>query len=641
MKPLAFATLMALTLTPGVVFADTWYDPSFRQMIKESDVIGLFRVVEGGTFKARLTPLTLYKGKLKGEIWIGGFSNKYGPIDTLAVGETYVLFVTKVKNHKSKYGSSSNFGDQTIAQAAYDASLFVRSQKNGYFVPTPTSGEYPVIDDKVFVDLADINERIDGFPLSDLKLLVEQSSKKDFADRCKDQIKNNLSGDNPYLLTNYLSALELTGENSYDRIFQEVAVNPSWQTRFTLAKLLGNVKGLESRNLLVNMMNDSVGVVQGEAVRQLTKRESASFLGPLLIKRLDSASNKGLYPSLMSAERNTHESGKIEIIETLGRLNYKPAIPYLLPFLKTQDDYIFKRTLDALMKLGSKEYIAILNERLADPELSASVLFDLTRTIEDQNLTQCKDGLLLQLSRHDRSDNRDKTIILSTLVTLAEQDSSIERSILSDFTHFFTYYDTLQSFNQLKWLDAYIEACTRLRSEKARLLVYRAVYEWNGLNPALDINSEAFDEKRKKEDSLSNSFATMLEAKGYKLKKSIFFSNEFPENQFLISVKLPDDSASFKRRKFIADALSLEEDRIFLVADEGWCWLDCQERFQDTQINSPIRNFIEYAGTLPSVNDLEFLKSLKASDRWEAKYFERELSKTIKQVETVLWNRKN
>lgn len=625
--------------------ADTWYDPSFKEMMANSDLIGVFRVVEGGSFKARLVPVTVYKGKVTGEIWIGGFSNKYGPIDSLAVGQTYLLFINKVKKHKSRYGSWSNAGNQSIAQVSYEASAFVRSQKNGYFVPTPTSGEYRVIDDEAFIDLAGINDSIEGFPLEDVKQLIEyqsRSKRNGFVEHCKTEIRKHLSTSNVFLLTNYLSALEFAAGASYDPMYEEIAVNAAWQSRFTLAKLLGNIKDNESRDLLVEMMADTVGVVQGEAVRQLAKKEPASFLGPLLVRQLDSASNQGLYPALMTAVRNKHEGGKIQIIETLADLNYKPAIPYLLSLLRTEDEYVFKRTLDALINLGATEFVGPLNDRLSDPNLSASMLFDITRIIEDQKLIQCKDGLLAQLAKHNRNDIRDKTIALSTLVSLAEQDPSIEKDILNDFDNFFTYYDTLQSFNQQKWIEEYVWACERLKSEAARPLVYRAVYEWSGLDPRLFTSLDLFRIKYNREDSLRNEFNRAFAPKGYKLNGVIFFQSHKAQNErFMVSVEMPDDSASFQRRKFVADAMRLMEGNIFLRANEGWCWLDCQDRFQENNPGSPIDNFIRYAEACPNETDFEFLKSLMASGRWEAKYFDRELARAVGQIEASLSSRKN
>jgi hypothetical protein len=647
MKPLALACLISLISIPTSVIADTWYDPSFREMMEQSDLIGVFRVVEGGTFKARLVPVSIYKGKVSGEIWIGGFSNKYGPIDTLAVGESYLLFINKVKKYKSRYGSSSNAGNQSIAQASYEASVFVRSQRNGYFVPTPTSGEYRIVEDRVFIDLAEINDDIKGLPLDDLRRLFEyrfKSKANSFVEHCKAEIRKNSHNSNVYQLTNYLAALELAAPASYDELFQEIASNPVWQTRFTLAKLLGRIKGTESRDLLVGMLADSVGVVQGEAIRQLAKREPPSFLGPLLVKQLNSASNQGLYPSLMSAVRNKRESGKIQIIETLAEMNYKPAIPHLLSLLKAEDEYVFKRTLNALMKLGSTEFIEPLNEKLSDPSLSASILFDITRIIEDQKLIQCKDGLLAQLAKHNRSHNRDKTIALSTLVTLAEQDSSIESDILNDFWNFFTYYDTLQSFNQKKWIVEYLAACGRMKSEAARPLVYRALYEWHGFNPQQFTTVHAFARKVDQEDSIQREFSNTMGSKGYRMNSVIHFPSVTSQRpKFLVSVIAPDGNASFtfERRKSLANVIGIEEENVFLKADESWCWLDCQERFDTNDSGGPMSKFISYAEACPNETDLRFLKSLMASGRWEAKYFDRELSRAVANIELALANHKN
>jgi hypothetical protein len=642
MKTLVIACLISLVSAPSLLMADTWRDPSFREMMEQSDLIGVFRVVEGGSFKARLVPVSLYKGKVTGEIWVGGFSNKYGPIDTLEVGQSYLLFITKVKKYKSRYGSSSNAGDQTIAQASYEAAVFVRSQKYGYFVPTPTSGEYRVINNMVFIDLAEVNSEVEGFPLEDVKRLVESrftSGSNDFADHCKAEIKKHLQNSNVYLLTNYLAALELTTSASYDDVFQQVASNTSWETRFTLAKLLGNIKGIQSRDLLVNMLHDSIGVVQGEAIRQLAKKESASFLGPLLVSQLDSASNQGLYPSLMSAVRNTRESGKIQIIETLAELNYRPAVPYLLALLQTDDAYVFKRTIDALIKLGSTEFVEPLNKKLRDPELSASILFDITRIIEKQKLTQCKDGLLTQLATHNRNHHRDKTMVLSTLIILAEHDPSIENAIVKDFQHFFTYYDTLESDNQQKWIQAYMEACARLKSEPARPFVYQALYEWNGLHPARFTSVDAFNTKLAKEDSIRNTFSNRMGADGARMNSVIYFASApSPRERFLVSVIMPDSNASFnfKKRKVLADMIGIDEENLFLKARLNWCWLDCQQRFDTNRSASPISAFIKYAEAVPNETDLKFLKSLLASSQWEAKSFDRELARVVENIEVGL-----
>lgn len=647
MRPVLLACLIFLLIIPSLLRADTWRDPSIKEMMDQSDVIGVFRVVEGGAFKARLVPVSIYKGRVSGEIWIGGFSNKYGPIDTLEVGQSYVLFINKVRKHKSRYGSSSNAGNQAIAQASYEASLFVRSQKNGYFVPTPTSGEYRVAEDRVFIDLPEVNHKIEGFPLRDLKRLVDyQFKKKDksLVDYCKGEAIKNLQTANVYLLTSYLAALELIAPVSYDALFSKIASDTAWQVRFTLTRLLGKVKGTESRDLLVRMLGDSVGVVQGEAIRQLSKNESPSYLGPILLKFLDSASNQGLYPSLMSPVRNTRESGKIQIIETLAEMNYKEAIPSLTSLLKTEDHYVFKKNLSALQKLGAKHLAEPLIERLQDPKVSAFILFEITRIIEEQELTESKDALLAQLATHDRNHNNDKTILLSTLVVLAELDSSVENAIINDFKNFFTYYDTLQSSNQEKWIGAYLEACARLKSEAARPLVYQAVYEWTGFNPEQFSTVDAFAKQREIEDSIKVAFLEKMGSQGYTMSGVVHFPAIGSQpKEFIVSIITPDGNASFtfERRKLLADIIGIDEDNVFLKASPSWCWLDCQERFDTNGFAAPMSKFISYAEACPNETDLRFLKALMASGRWEAKYFDRELARAVLQIEAALSSRKN
>jgi hypothetical protein len=637
MKSLALAWFATLILWPASLRADTWRDPSFREMIAQADVIGLFKVVEGGSFKARLTPVAIYKGKVDGEIWLGGFSNKYGPIDTFSAGQLYLLFVNRYNDYKSAFMSSSNFGKQSVARKAFEAFEFVASQPNGYMVPTPTAGEYRVRKGNVFLDLAEVNTVIAGIPLEDVKRLIAHSTGKNqngFIQHCKEQVRKNLAGNNVYLLSNYLAMLELADESAYDDIFSEVTKSSSWQAKFTLAKLLGNVKGDQSRDLLVALVGDTSGVVQGEAIRQLARTQPAEFLGPLLIQQLDSAHSDGLYSSLMSPVRNSWESGKIQIIETLAELKHEPAIPYLLPLLQTDDRMLFNEALTALVELDLKKaYASALNQRLADPNLSWEALSDITRVIEMEDLLQCKDALLIQLTTHNRNGNTYKTLLLSALATLAAKDSTIETAILADFENFFSYVDTLESSRQEEWYTHYIKTFAALESEEARPLIYRAIFEWTGLRPDLHTSAQAFEKKRAKEDSLRNLFSHTAVLKKYKLEDVLFFG--LTKSRFIISVRLPDNKAPSERQKLVADALRLPEHDIYFVGKDDMYFYDRQNRF-DKHFNRVIKSYIEYAVALPHKTDLMFMKALMTSDRWEAESYNRELSAAVKQIETAL-----
>jgi hypothetical protein len=635
MKPLLLAFLFA-TLTPACALADSWDDPSVKEMFETSEVIGVFRVVEAGSFKARLIAVKVYKGKVDADIWLGGFSNKYGPIDSMAIGESYLLFINRVARHRNSFRSLSNSGNQTIAAAAAEAASFVYSQKNGYYVPTPTSGEYRVIEDKVVFDLAGVNNEIAAFPLQDIAGIVAHQSGRPtakFIEHCKREIRKGKVSGNIYHLTNYLSVLNLISYRSFDPIFKQLASHTAWETRFTLSTLLGNVRGNDARDLLVAMLADTTGVVQGEVVRQLAKRESSSFLGPLLVKQVASASKDGLYPSLMSGVRNEFESGMVEIISTLANLKYKPAIPQLLSLLKTDDEYLFEETIDALIKLESKEYPAVLNDRLRDTALSPEIFFDIGRVIEIHRLTQCKEGLIAQLVNHKGTDDT-RRLALTILVEVSGDDPTIEPKVLEHFNNFFTYYDTLDSRVQQEWLEAYLIACQTLKSEAARPLVYRALYDWNGLHPKVFNSVDVFTKFRNTQDSLRTAFSKVLSQEGCSVTEVIACGAT--GDSYYVAVEMTDDSITIERHTSMAKMLRIKEGQLFLKAAAGWCWLDCQQRFDKETSDSPINNFVKYAQACPNEADLQFLKALMASDRWEAQYFHDQLSTAVATIEVSL-----
>lgn len=150
--------------------------------------------------------------------------------------------------------------------------------------------------------------------------------------------------------------------------------------------------------------------------------------------------------------------------------------------------------------------------------------------------------------------------------------------------------------------------------------------------------------KLEKEDSIRNAFSNIMGAEGYRMSSAIYFASAPSQRErFLVSVIMPDSSASFsfEKRKFLADVIGIKEANIFLKANESWCWLDCQQRFDTNRSGGPISKFISYAEACPDETDLEFLKSLMASKHWESKYFDRELARTIGQIEASFSSRKN
>ena len=60
-------------------------------MLDSSEVVAMIQYTSNGSFRASAKVLAVYKGDLKtgDEIWISGFSNRYGPIDKVRYGDKY------------------------------------------------------------------------------------------------------------------------------------------------------------------------------------------------------------------------------------------------------------------------------------------------------------------------------------------------------------------------------------------------------------------------------------------------------------------------------------------------------------------------------------------------------------------------
>lgn len=159
------------------------------------------------------------------------------------------------------------------------------------------------------------------------------------------------------------------------------------------------MKDEEPRQLLVNMIRDSIGFVQGEAVRQL-ERQPADFLGPILVANLKAVPGDYGPSDIMNPVRNTIDGGKTQIIETLGNIGYEGAIPALLPMLETKDGRDFKLVVYTLRKLGTMEYADYINKHLRN--LEYDMVLDLCFIIDEDSLTQCIPSLIYFVENHDR-----------------------------------------------------------------------------------------------------------------------------------------------------------------------------------------------------------------------------------------------
>lgn len=610
--------IICLTLTVQSK-ADTWIDPTWKRMLDSSDVIALIQYTSSGDFRASARILTIYKGHLRSgdEIFISGFSNRYGPIDKMNEGDKYLVFL--VFNEPSTEGLE--YWNEELKEKA-ELKDFVEAYKNkrAYYVWSPTSGDLKVKGNKVQYDLirTTFSSQQKFYALKEFEIFLAAYQDKvlalEFSTTILEKIKP-VSESN--LGSQYLMMLYLLGYNKYDDIFESYGKVRNPSSKYALAQIMGNIKTEQSRNILISLLSDKNSLVQGEVVRQL-KNEPAEIVAPILLQHLKYSSDVNFGPSnVMDPVMNRIDGGKVEIIKALGELEYKLAIPDLLLLLDTDNEYLFELVIDALKNIGTKEYIPYINKHLDNK--THNLIFGISMMISEDSLVECLRGFKNFISTCNRNIHPTYDYTISTCCGIGHfKDSATIAFLLSDYERFFTYKDTLESRKQNVWTNEYIATFTDLRVKEARPLIYKSIYDWVGLNEDFGKYPKLFDIKKQLEDSIRVVFAKGLESRGYKLNYCIAFIENTPDvvkgaeptAKYLIEVTIPTTEKGNEHQAIVSKELKLNKESIFLRYENGWYHLEKQDRFDKGLFSTPIYHFLSYAEAEPNKDDINFLQGL-------------------------------
>ena len=644
-------TILLLTFSTFKVKADSWLDPAWKKMIAESDAVALIEYVSSGDFRAQAKILKTYKGKISSKfIWVSGFSNRYGPIDKMSIGDRFIVFLNK--NEPSK--RNIDYWDEQIKE---DEELipYVNSLKKGnaYHVWTPTSGDLKVKEGTVQYNLLQTsyyNNQAFHSLVEFEKFLqaTNRSNKSKFHAEILKKVKSNATKE---ISAQYLMMLYLSSFKSYDLVFQKIANEQQPEPCYALAQLLGEVKDEKSRDIMVQLLDNESSVVQGEVVRQLSN-EDPEFIGPILLSHLGSAVEGGIYPSnLMDPEMNSIDGGKIEIIRTLGEINYKPAAKTLLPLLETEEDYIFELVINVLIQLDSKDFIPYINNHLK--KRTKPLVFEICQIITDNDLKECRPALMEFISNHNRNDHPSYEYAISTHMGLAHFDDQETRDfLLSDFGNLLNN-DSIKSGKLKDWIREYIETFKNLKSKEARPLIYNSPFEWFGYNYDFAIHPELFEIKKSIEDSINQKALAILEVDNITEIQTIVFINNtsaygdnfIPSYEQIVLIrleatkmKLDGNDEIWNKLKNVkeklSEALNIKVEQISSRSGSNVSNLD--ERFGVDIDWSPMNKFYKYAIELPNENDLLFLKTLAQSGFAKDDFDKRQLNRTVTEIEEKL-----
>lgn len=648
--------LILFFILPSTLLSDSWSDPSWEAMIKDSEVIALIEYASNGDFQAKAKIKKIYKGEVPfEEIWISGFSNRYGPIDKVRSREKFVVFLC----HDTFSESDKEHLEDRINENPRLKDFYTAwSEGKVYDVSTPTSGDLKVRGNKVQYDLLSSTYYASQnfYPLEQFEEFLGATTGKNrnnFYKWAQSQLSVNILNSNS---AQNIMMLYLSDFKEYISLYEKIIQVGLPQSNFALAKLLGKMEGEKSRDLLLELLEHENSLVQGEAVRQLSTQPT-EFIGPILLSQLKSAGKEGLYSAnLMDPVINHIDGGQIEIIKTLGDLKYKPAAEDLIPLLETEDDYVFNLIIKVLIQLESKGYIPYLNKHLE--KRTKSHIFKICRIITDNDLAECKPALMEFISNHDRNIHPGYVYSISHSMGLGSfEDDETKEFLINDFSEFLNSKDTIESWKIKEWLKEYIEVFTDLKMKEAQDLIYESLFYWYGYDENFAHHSEIYKAKSAKEDSVRKRAIEVLGGDIVnEIKVIVFIENPEdilkglkPQFDYIILINTKKETNDKRERtttgkelfsmlrsiqQTISDSLGVSKTKISVR--NGSYVQNLDQRFDEDITHSPMGSFYSYVKEIPNQKALIFLQAIKDNGIAKDDFDKRQLDKVIEELEIKL-----
>lgn len=625
---LKILTILILIFCATSVKADTWTDPSWKQMLEKSDLIVLAKVTNGDDFKSEFKIEKVYKGKIDTSfIWVTGYSNKYGPIEKKKNGEKYILFLTQ--KEFGQFNSMSNYKSEP--QNSNFTNYYKALEKgNAYSVWTPTSGDLKVRGNKVQYDLLQATyyrkQKYSSLKEFESFLNATLKSNKDFQERLLTKLKKkpNNSKAPQYIMMLYLSNFKV-----YQPVFKEIADIGNSESCFALAKILGQIENKSAREILVKLLDHENSVVQGEVVRELSN-ENADFIAPILLNKLKKAGEGGIYPqNIMNPVTNSIDGGKIEIIKTLGKLDYKPAISELLPLLETDNEYLFRTVIQVLIKLETKEYLPYLNKHLESG--NRNFILKICYIITENELTECIPSLMNFVANHDKSIHPSMEYTISKYSGLSHFPTDTVKSFLySDFLNVLKMKSGGTIDNKMYWIEEYMDVFVELEIGNAKPHLYDFMFDYYGFNSDFKTDTLLFKEKIAKEDSIKSVIAYILSEYDIKDIECLSFIEKKENSMKLIDYSVRvyfNTPIDFQNMFQTIENKGLNKKKISLTVGNSTHTHGAKEirRFG----GNLMRKFLDYLSSYPDKSDLAFMENLKRNNFAKTDYDRKQLDKYI------------
>ncbi|MCK5843862.1 MAG: HEAT repeat domain-containing protein, partial [Victivallales bacterium] len=396
--------LISYIFISTLTYARSWEDPTWEEMIRDAEIIGLFEITEGGIDSAVLTPTKILKGDLGTNITVQGFNNN-------CASENWQL-------HRA----------QKNGEKAY---FFLHRWRAEYRVPTPSTGifrlnpnntvNYFTFGPTHFANLpAHPAMEFEEFITNAVWFQESGTPNEESTQQLLSTIQQEIVEANTNSLPDHLVYYRLWGGRDWIEEFDSVTNNPAPSVRYHAAELLGEM--LPSPNaeaLLLNLLDDPLSMVQGQAVSALMKSSRTNETLAMLTKKLGSSAPGMIGPSsIMDPIMNTYLGGQLAIIKEIRTHGYVAATNELVAVAKTtRNSVVFRDAFRALQTFGSPELSGLIAIQLKsdDPFVVDDAIRlskDLPKPV-DVNVREALEHILLTTDL----DSHETSIIFKSLTS--------------------------------------------------------------------------------------------------------------------------------------------------------------------------------------------------------------------------------
>lgn len=358
---------------------------------------------------------------------------------------------------------------------------------------------------------------------------------------CKKIVRKLHLVDDAEKATLWLMQLYILEYNQYHDVFQSCLIYSKNSTRYALLKLMGNIHSTESRRIIAAYLKSRDLWLVGLAIQALGN-EPPETVGPLLLEQFKIWKEKGLkndihYNITAVKDEPKNEFGRIwdqvfgatyisngdsrvlsegywEVIQALGKLQYKPAVPELLKFADECRRWDREEVLEVIKQIESGEYVNYLNGIL-ESQNEELVSLAIKKILED-SLKECLPSLMNYISSIDRNANCNKSFIVSRTSGLGAFNDSITRNFLVvDFKKFENSRANFTCSNIEEWYLEYISSFKPHGEDCAHSVANEYLFNTYALNEDFGKYPSLFKIKKDLEEAAIARFQKILNENGY------------------------------------------------------------------------------------------------------------------------------